>query len=77
MRLVSVVAVVSLLLSSSSGCILAVAPAVGAGVAAFAGAVRKHDDPNASVTASATVGFLAGLLTDALLLAYVGNTGEE
>jgi hypothetical protein len=77
MRLVSVVTVVSLLLSSSSGCILAVAPAVGTGVGALVGAVRKHDDRNASVIVSAAVGFLAGLLADALLLAYAEHASEE
>jgi hypothetical protein len=77
MRLVSLVAVVSLLLSSSSGCILAVAPAIGTGVGVLVGAARKYDDRNASVIASASVGFLAGLLADALLIGYAEHAGEQ
>ena len=66
MRLLPLVAIASL--SVSSGCVLAVAPAVGAGAGlAIAGTKRvKHQD--ASFISHGAVGALIGVAIDALLV---------
>jgi hypothetical protein len=55
-------------LLSTSGCALAIAPAVGIGTGAVIGLARHHNDPYATVAGPAIVGVLAGVAVDAFFV---------
>jgi hypothetical protein len=71
MRLVSAAVAASLLVPSSGGCALAVAPAVGIGVGAAIGIARQQGNSDASIAGPAIIGGLVGVIVDALAVGYL------
>jgi hypothetical protein len=77
MRLVSAAVAASLLVSSSGGCALAVAPAVGLGVGTLIGVARNQADSDASISGPIIVGGLAGVVADVLSIIYLAHLGAS